>query len=257
MDSAGIEGNGPSLHPAISADGRHVAFQSLADDLVSNDWNFASDAFLRDRMDCAGSAMTYCTAKLSSSGCTPRVGSAGIPSATASSGFLVAAAQVEAGKPGVLFYGVGGRAAGLDAGLVPGPGLPQRHGMDLHPLFHPLHLVCLVPATWFALFAGIVLRARFELGYWPHPQRGDFFGDDFEWSPLEPMTFEVHAFLLSFAWPAAVLAVLASPVVLGVLVLRGWEGARARFALAYVLGCALCGALWLADPWGLWDWFLD
>ncbi len=74
VDSSGIEGNGDSQHPSISADGRYVAFQSEANDLVPGDSNFASDAFLRDRMDCAGSAMTYCTAKLSSSGCTPRVG---------------------------------------------------------------------------------------------------------------------------------------------------------------------------------------
>jgi len=34
--------------PAISADGRFVAFESAADDLVSGDFNFASDIFVRD-----------------------------------------------------------------------------------------------------------------------------------------------------------------------------------------------------------------
>ncbi|MFO1499306.1 MAG: hypothetical protein U1G07_13070 [Verrucomicrobiota bacterium] len=41
-------GNGPSFHPAISADGRYVAFQSDAGDLVPSDHNNASDIFRRD-----------------------------------------------------------------------------------------------------------------------------------------------------------------------------------------------------------------
>jgi WD40 repeat protein/DNA-directed RNA polymerase specialized sigma24 family protein/LysM repeat protein len=41
-------GNGPSLIPKISADGRHVAFASLADNLVPNDSNREADIFIRD-----------------------------------------------------------------------------------------------------------------------------------------------------------------------------------------------------------------
>src|SRR5207247_1728811 len=41
-------GNGGSFAPAISADGRFVAFDSLAGDLVANDTNFNSDVFVRD-----------------------------------------------------------------------------------------------------------------------------------------------------------------------------------------------------------------
>ena len=46
--SNGTEGNGISLHPSISADGRYVAFSSDADNLVSNDTNNAMDVFLHD-----------------------------------------------------------------------------------------------------------------------------------------------------------------------------------------------------------------
>ena len=45
---SGAAGNGQSLDPAISADGRYVAFWSLASDLVPNDNNGNVDVFLRD-----------------------------------------------------------------------------------------------------------------------------------------------------------------------------------------------------------------
>ncbi len=45
----GIEANGASTAPAISADGRFVAFQSTASNLVDDDTNGASDIFVHDR----------------------------------------------------------------------------------------------------------------------------------------------------------------------------------------------------------------
>lgn len=44
----GVAGNGDSRTPAISADGRFVAFQSYASDLVFGDENGAPDVFVRD-----------------------------------------------------------------------------------------------------------------------------------------------------------------------------------------------------------------
>jgi len=49
VDSAGVEGNGFSGVPSISADGRFVAFESLASNLVANDSNGTRDAFVHDR----------------------------------------------------------------------------------------------------------------------------------------------------------------------------------------------------------------
>jgi Tol biopolymer transport system component len=49
VSSSGLEGNGMSVQPSISADGRYVAFVSLADNLVEGDTNSASDIFVRDR----------------------------------------------------------------------------------------------------------------------------------------------------------------------------------------------------------------
>jgi Tol biopolymer transport system component len=45
----GTQGNGASGWPSISADGRYVAFQSAASNLVPADTNWVSDVFVRDR----------------------------------------------------------------------------------------------------------------------------------------------------------------------------------------------------------------
>jgi hypothetical protein len=47
VSSTGREGNGRSWQPAISADGRYVAFYSAATNLVPGDTNSAADAFVR------------------------------------------------------------------------------------------------------------------------------------------------------------------------------------------------------------------
>ncbi len=48
LDSTGIAGNRDSFLPTISADGRAVVYESLANNLVPNDTNRASDIFLYD-----------------------------------------------------------------------------------------------------------------------------------------------------------------------------------------------------------------
>jgi Tol biopolymer transport system component len=50
VSSEGLEANAISTRPAISADGRFVAFESLADNLVYGDTNFLSDIFVHDRL---------------------------------------------------------------------------------------------------------------------------------------------------------------------------------------------------------------
>lgn len=46
--SSGGTPNGPSAYPAVSANGRYVAFHSAATDLVKNDTNNSLDVFRRD-----------------------------------------------------------------------------------------------------------------------------------------------------------------------------------------------------------------
>jgi Tol biopolymer transport system component len=50
VDSAGVQGNGDSFSPSISADGRYVAFESFATDLVPGDTNAVFDVFVHDRL---------------------------------------------------------------------------------------------------------------------------------------------------------------------------------------------------------------
>jgi len=56
--SSGTQGNGDSSVPAISADGRYVAFDSDASNLVAGDTNAKTDVFVRDRLVPALAAAT-------------------------------------------------------------------------------------------------------------------------------------------------------------------------------------------------------
>ena len=49
VNSAGQQANGTSVSPAISADGRFVAFVSMASNLVAGDTNDLPDTFVHDR----------------------------------------------------------------------------------------------------------------------------------------------------------------------------------------------------------------
>ncbi|MEK6327995.1 MAG: hypothetical protein AABM66_10820, partial [Actinomycetota bacterium] len=49
VGSAGVEGNDDSVFPSISANGRFVAFSSLASNLVPGDRNHRFDVFVHDR----------------------------------------------------------------------------------------------------------------------------------------------------------------------------------------------------------------
>jgi Tol biopolymer transport system component len=50
QSSEGVEGNGWSEEPDISADGRYTVFHSYADNLVANDYNERRDVFLYDKL---------------------------------------------------------------------------------------------------------------------------------------------------------------------------------------------------------------
>ncbi len=51
VSTAGVQADGESRDPSISADGSVVAFESLATNLVANDTNGVLDVFVRDRTD--------------------------------------------------------------------------------------------------------------------------------------------------------------------------------------------------------------
>ena len=49
VSSSGAQGNGGSSNPSISSDGRYIAFESDASNLVSGDTNDFGDIFVHDR----------------------------------------------------------------------------------------------------------------------------------------------------------------------------------------------------------------
>ena len=105
--ASGSTGNAASYRGAVSPDGKAVAFESYATNLVPGDTNGWKDVFVRD---CAGALLPriYCAAKTNSLGCTPAIGSSGVPSASLGSGFFVAATSVLSQKPGLLLYSLSG-----------------------------------------------------------------------------------------------------------------------------------------------------
>jgi Tol biopolymer transport system component len=78
VDTGGGDANGGSSSPSISADGRYVAFDSIASDLVPNDGNEYLDVFVRD-------LQTETTARVSvgTAGDHPNTSGGGFPSISA------------------------------------------------------------------------------------------------------------------------------------------------------------------------------
>jgi Tol biopolymer transport system component len=68
LDASGAPGNGDTEGPAVSADGRFLAFQSWASNFVSGDTNEVNDIFVRDRGDAAAIA-SFCGGDGSSAAC--------------------------------------------------------------------------------------------------------------------------------------------------------------------------------------------
>ncbi len=68
VSSTGVDGNGDSQAPAISADGRYVAFYSIASNLVPGDNNAKLDVFVRDRQSHSTSMVSLSSTGVSGNG---------------------------------------------------------------------------------------------------------------------------------------------------------------------------------------------
>jgi Tol biopolymer transport system component len=143
VGDAGREANGPSREPAISADGRLVAFSSAATNLVEGDTNGVVDVFVHDRLDGTTERVS-----VSSAGEEANGGSAG-PSISPDGRhvwFTTEATNLEGGRPGLYVHDrragttafvsheVTRYAASADARSVaiqvPGPPLGEIHLLD-------------------------------------------------------------------------------------------------------------------------------
>ncbi len=58
--------------------------------------------------NCTGNLSSYCTSKVSSSGCLPVVGATGVPALNNPAGFVITSSSLEANKNGLQFFGTTG-----------------------------------------------------------------------------------------------------------------------------------------------------
>jgi len=102
LTTGGAWGNKGNGAPAITYDGRSVAFRSLSSNLVAGDTNATDDVFVRDR---GVLSMNYCTSSTSSSGCSASIYATVSPSASLATPCNITVAGVEGQKSGLFFYG--------------------------------------------------------------------------------------------------------------------------------------------------------
>ncbi len=124
--TAGAAANGWATRAALSEDGRFVAYDSFATNLVAGDTNGFSDVFLTDRS--AGDAFDFGVGKVDSIGCQPTISSNGTPSASAGSGFNIDCTNAQNFKGGLVFYGVNGAATASFLGGVLYVAPPLKRG---------------------------------------------------------------------------------------------------------------------------------
>jgi Tol biopolymer transport system component len=103
VDSAGAQTNAPSTLPVLSSDGRFVAFDSNASNLVALDTNGADDVFVRDR---GAPPSSYCTPSTSSNGCSASIAASANPSVSLANACQLTVANVDGLKSGLVFYGI-------------------------------------------------------------------------------------------------------------------------------------------------------
>ena len=84
----------------LSPNGRYVIFEATLANGVNGAYMIDLEA-----------PTIYCTAKVTSSGCLPAIAFSGSPSASAGSGFLITADQIDPQRFGLFFYGKSGPAA--------------------------------------------------------------------------------------------------------------------------------------------------
>jgi len=104
VSTAGAQGNASGGSARLSLDGRFLAFQSFASNLVAGDTNAMADIFVRDRG--AAQPIVFCTAGTTSHGCVPSIAASGTPSASSGSGFTISVSALEGQRPAMLFYGI-------------------------------------------------------------------------------------------------------------------------------------------------------
>lgn len=109
ISSSGEPGNHASPSLALSPDGRHLAYSSIATNLVPGDSNSWMDVFLAQLGSLAPAV--YCTATINSQGCMPSMSWSGSASFVPGRPFELRASNIVPHRNGMLTYGTTGPAA--------------------------------------------------------------------------------------------------------------------------------------------------
>jgi len=131
VDSAGVQGNGFSAWPSMSADGRYVAYMSDASTLVPGDTNDDLDVFVHDRQTGATSRVSLSSAGLQVDGVSSE------PSISADGRFVAFVSSASALVPGDTNLAqdifVRDRQTGTTARVSVDSMGAQGSGMSIHP----------------------------------------------------------------------------------------------------------------------------
>jgi hypothetical protein len=104
QSTSGAQGLDFSAFPRISGDGRHVGFESPADNLVELAVPASRHVHVRDTVGCAPTVATFCTVATMTNGCQASISAAGTPSASAAAGFTITVAAVDGMRAGLSFH---------------------------------------------------------------------------------------------------------------------------------------------------------
>jgi len=117
-------------------------------------------------------------------------------------------------------------------------------------------LAALMPLMWVVAFALLVLRARLEIGEWPHSLAFDVRPLLTPVAIIDPKAMPLHHALLWLG--VMVTPYLAVAVLILGLALRAWRpGLERTLCGLYFTGFALMALVFFADPGHYFDWFVD
>jgi Tol biopolymer transport system component len=107
LDTTGQSANSSSVEPSLARDGSWCALASSATDLVLADpQDSIVDVFASEVLP--PPPFNYCTSGTSLAGCSAQLGFSGLPSASATSGFVLHVHNVDGSRPGSILVGSAG-----------------------------------------------------------------------------------------------------------------------------------------------------
>ncbi len=106
-------------------------------------------------------------------------------------------------------------------------------------------------------FAALILRARLQVGEWPHPSSGNPFDGSYIDTSIDPKAFGFHESTVEVAALAVVCLVPAATLLLLVSSFEPRLRQKRWLIATFLCANAVIGVLLLTDPHGFLLWFAD